>query len=371
MLAHTSVYRPCIGASGAISGVLGAYLFKFPHTRIRTLFWVIIRVWILRIPAFLLLGYWLLLNVIQFFRQTLKTSNVAWLTHLAGFIVGVVLIGLMTGFRIESSAKEEKTHDWHEYFHTAGKMLRAELIFLLLIPLIMYSMAFVTTFFVETPYYYSSYTFSIRNKHAFRLLLSWLYLYMFILAVIVGIVWMFVRQRRLKQALMLEPCLMCKQTVKDDEFGDYICQHCGFDIKQQREEDPDKLELLRELRVTEEFVNNMHGYLETEIVQSSLLSFDDEKNADLLRGFEESISVFRDFIQHHTEGLGKLLERDEEERPFTSEDLKKLSQMSPDYTHSGVGAKADIEIHREQHKILGVAVQFLAHVSTQLRGTVE
>mgnify|MGYP001191197459 FL=1 len=123
--------------------------------------------------------------------------------------------------------------------------------------------------------------------------------------------------------------------------------------------------------MTEEFVNNMHGYLETEIVQSSLLSFDDEKNADLLRGFEESISVFRDFIQHHTEGLGKLLERDEEERPFTSEDLKKLSQMSPDYTHSGVGAKADIEIHREQHKILGVAVQFLAHVSTQLRGTVE
>ncbi len=81
---------PMIGASGAISGVLGAYLVFFPGARILTLvvfgfFWDIVA-----IPAFFLLGFWFIL---QFFQGLLSLpfshgGGVAWFAHVGGFVFG-------------------------------------------------------------------------------------------------------------------------------------------------------------------------------------------------------------------------------------------------------------------------------------------
>ncbi len=79
---------PTLGASGAISGVLGAYIIMYPKARVLTL--LLIRlVWVVRIPAAIFLGFW-------FFLQLLYTSlgiggGVAYWAHIGGFIVGVVL----------------------------------------------------------------------------------------------------------------------------------------------------------------------------------------------------------------------------------------------------------------------------------------
>lgn len=85
---------PLVGASGAIAGILGVYFLRFPLTRIYTLFIFIIFIRIIPIPAFIMLGFWFF---IQFFSCVSNITfgaagqgGVAFLSHIAGFVVGIV-----------------------------------------------------------------------------------------------------------------------------------------------------------------------------------------------------------------------------------------------------------------------------------------
>jgi membrane associated rhomboid family serine protease len=89
---------PSVGASGAIAGVLGAYVVSYPGARILTLVPIFIFWQIIEIPAVVVLGLWF---VMQFFSGTaaLATTSasaggVAWWAHIGGFIIGIILIGL-------------------------------------------------------------------------------------------------------------------------------------------------------------------------------------------------------------------------------------------------------------------------------------
>jgi membrane associated rhomboid family serine protease len=88
---------PSIGASGAISGVMGAYIVLFPFSRILTLVPLLFFFFTFRIPALLMLGYWF---AIQFLSglSTLGEANqggVAWWAHIGGFLMGALLILFM------------------------------------------------------------------------------------------------------------------------------------------------------------------------------------------------------------------------------------------------------------------------------------
>jgi len=90
---------PMIGASGAIAGVMGAYLIKFPRARILTLIPVFVFFTTVEIPAVFMLLYWF---VIQFFSGVgsigyshLSQGGVAWFAHIGGFVAGMILILLM------------------------------------------------------------------------------------------------------------------------------------------------------------------------------------------------------------------------------------------------------------------------------------
>ena len=90
---------PTIGASGAIAGVMGAYVVKFPHSKITTLVPVVVFITTMEIPAYLILLYWF---VIQFFsgvgsmgHSHLSQGGVAWFAHIGGFLAGVALILVM------------------------------------------------------------------------------------------------------------------------------------------------------------------------------------------------------------------------------------------------------------------------------------
>ena len=85
---------PSIGASGAISGVMGAYIVLLPSSRILTLIPLLFFFFAMRIPALIILGYWF---VIQFLSgvSTLGEINqggVAWWAHIGGFILGMFLV---------------------------------------------------------------------------------------------------------------------------------------------------------------------------------------------------------------------------------------------------------------------------------------
>jgi len=88
---------PSIGASGAIAGVMGAYMFLFPKARIKTLVILFVFIQVIRIPAIVILGYWILIQVLSGFAEfgTRSGSGIAWFAHIGGFITGLILIILM------------------------------------------------------------------------------------------------------------------------------------------------------------------------------------------------------------------------------------------------------------------------------------
>ena len=101
---------PSIGASGAIAGVLGAYIVLFPRARIQTLFVLGYLVRLAQLPALLVLGFWFVLQLfsgLMSFGMT-QTGGVAWFAHIGGFVAGLVLVRLFTPRR--------RQNHWEEWY---------------------------------------------------------------------------------------------------------------------------------------------------------------------------------------------------------------------------------------------------------------
>jgi rhomboid family protein len=95
---------PTIGASGAIAGVLGAYLLMFPKGRVLTLVLIFILPWFIEIPAVFYLGFWFLFQIFSGI-SLLSLSNspqmggVAWWAHIGGFVFGMIFYRFFTHSR--------------------------------------------------------------------------------------------------------------------------------------------------------------------------------------------------------------------------------------------------------------------------------
>ena len=84
---------PTVGASGAIAGVMGAYLLLFPHARVMALVPIFIFLQTIELPAVLFLGFWFLLNLLSGIGSLSAHSGaggVAWWAHIGGFLVGLL-----------------------------------------------------------------------------------------------------------------------------------------------------------------------------------------------------------------------------------------------------------------------------------------
>ncbi len=97
LLYDPSSNTPMIGASGAVSGILGAYLLLFPYAKIKTLLFIIIFIKVVELPAILLLTIW-------FFMQILysQAEGVAWHAHIGGFIFGLITVKIFVTKRQRS-----------------------------------------------------------------------------------------------------------------------------------------------------------------------------------------------------------------------------------------------------------------------------
>ena len=85
---------PMVGASGAISGVMGAYALLYPHARIHTLVFLGIFITTVAFPAWIMLGYWLLIQVIMGIPALVGSvgGGIAFWAHAGGFIAGLALV---------------------------------------------------------------------------------------------------------------------------------------------------------------------------------------------------------------------------------------------------------------------------------------
>ena len=88
---------PCLGASGAIAAVMGAFIVMYPRDRIRSLLIILIFVRITYIPAALLIGIWFLIQLLNVGSvAAVQTGGVAYLAHVGGFLYGVLTTKLWT-----------------------------------------------------------------------------------------------------------------------------------------------------------------------------------------------------------------------------------------------------------------------------------
>lgn len=100
---------PAVGASGAISGVLGAYIVLHPKARIRTLISMGFFLRIARVPAFIMIGLWF---IYQFLLALVPVNTgIAYWAHIGGFIVGLILA--------RTIKPKEPSPDWYheEYYY--------------------------------------------------------------------------------------------------------------------------------------------------------------------------------------------------------------------------------------------------------------
>ena len=95
---------PAIGASGAIAGVLGAYLILWPHARVMTLIPIIFFITVRELPAVIILGLWFVLQLFSGVgslgvRDAQDMGGIAYFAHIGGFVAGMLFIAPFGGFR--------------------------------------------------------------------------------------------------------------------------------------------------------------------------------------------------------------------------------------------------------------------------------
>ncbi|NDJ75501.1 MAG: rhomboid family intramembrane serine protease [Chloroflexi bacterium] len=115
ILTNSGSTVPSVGASGAISGVMGAYVLLYPTNRV----WVWFGYFgITHVPAFFFLGFWFVLQFINGLAalsvQTAQSSGVAFWAHIGGFVAGLAIGGVLALFRPEPERVRRKSGSWRD-----------------------------------------------------------------------------------------------------------------------------------------------------------------------------------------------------------------------------------------------------------------
>lgn len=101
---------PTVGASGAVAGVLGAYLMLYPRAQVVAVLPIFIMLYVVRLPALFFLGIWFLeqffLGAMSLGVQTAQTGGIAFLAHVGGFVAGAVLIWVFRKKRRRATTRD-------------------------------------------------------------------------------------------------------------------------------------------------------------------------------------------------------------------------------------------------------------------------
>ncbi len=98
--ANSASQIPMVGASGAISGVLGAYLLLFPSARVLTLIPLGFFTRVVEIPALIVLGFWIIVQILNgVMTLGAQVGGVAWFAHVGGFVAGLIMVVILADGR--------------------------------------------------------------------------------------------------------------------------------------------------------------------------------------------------------------------------------------------------------------------------------
>jgi len=109
VMANPDSIIPMVGASGAISGVMGAYLVLYPRVKVYTLVPIFIFFTSIALPAWAMLGYWFVIQLVSGLFSSSEMGGVAFWAHIGGFVAGVMLIKL---FARKDYVAAHRAHHW-------------------------------------------------------------------------------------------------------------------------------------------------------------------------------------------------------------------------------------------------------------------
>jgi membrane associated rhomboid family serine protease len=112
MISNPTSGLPMVGASGAIGGVMGAYVLLYPRVRVHMLFWFGLYVTTFAVPAVWMLGYWFVVQLLGGLVSVgTRGGGTAFWAHVGGFVAGAVLIGL---FRVPEMVRRHPNYGWRD-----------------------------------------------------------------------------------------------------------------------------------------------------------------------------------------------------------------------------------------------------------------
>jgi len=100
VLSEPSSPVPTVGASGAISGIMGAYLVLYPRARVLTAVVLVFFIRLVPLPAWVMLGYWFFIQLLSGMTVQAGTGGVAFWAHIGGFVAGLALVLLFRNPRL-------------------------------------------------------------------------------------------------------------------------------------------------------------------------------------------------------------------------------------------------------------------------------
>jgi membrane associated rhomboid family serine protease len=130
LLINSDSMVPIIGASGAIAGVMGAYMILFPRSRILTLVFIIIIPYFFEIPAVFFLAIWFGIQFLSASITGVHATGIAWWAHIGGFVSGIIFSGILlwiprTGFS-QTVQKATSRQSTPRIQHTRASKLQDE-----------------------------------------------------------------------------------------------------------------------------------------------------------------------------------------------------------------------------------------------------
>jgi membrane associated rhomboid family serine protease len=110
---------PLVGASGAIAGILGAYIIIYPRARVLTFIWIIFFIRLIWLPAVFLLGYWFVLQLIMGVSSmgASQGGGVAWFAHIGGFAFGWLVMRFYNRRRRRPYTSTSSYDDYYNRWH--------------------------------------------------------------------------------------------------------------------------------------------------------------------------------------------------------------------------------------------------------------
>jgi membrane associated rhomboid family serine protease len=112
VIANPAAAVPMVGASGAISGVMGAYLILYPKVKVYAFIPIFIFFTSIALPAWVMLGYWFVIQFVSGLVAMRGEAGVAFWAHIGGFVAGVVLIKL---FARRDYIAAHRAHHWRPH----------------------------------------------------------------------------------------------------------------------------------------------------------------------------------------------------------------------------------------------------------------